>query len=199
MGIDAWDVLGLAGVAADLGEEEIDTEGGVLVVEVGLELADLVAEHVGGVANATEDTHATGVCDGGRELGPSSDVHAGEEDGVVDAEEIGDRGADLLCGKGVRSAFWSLSFRFPSFATRIVVCAVWRMAVSQVSWHVQLGLGERENDVAQRSGMQGALTRRSHGVGLSGENRKMVSKTEKVKQEQSLKLEVEVGLERRTA
>jgi hypothetical protein len=100
-----WDVLGLAGAAADLGEEEIDTEGGVLVVEVGLELADLVAEHVGGVVDATEDTHATGVGDGGGQLRASGDVHAGEENGVVDPEELGDLGADLLCeGEGIGSA-----------------------------------------------------------------------------------------------
>jgi hypothetical protein len=34
-------VLGLAGVATDLGEQQVDTEGCVLVDEVALELLDL--------------------------------------------------------------------------------------------------------------------------------------------------------------
>ena len=44
-------LLGLAGAATDLREEQIDTERTVLVVEMGLELGDLLAEHVRSVAD----------------------------------------------------------------------------------------------------------------------------------------------------
>ena len=94
------DVLGLAGVAADLGEEEIDAKGGVLVVEVRLELLDLVLEHVGGVVDAAEDSEAAGVGDSSRQLGAGSHVHASQEDGMLDLEKISDGGADLLCWGG---------------------------------------------------------------------------------------------------
>lgn len=89
--------LGLASTAAYLGEQQIDAEGGVLIVEVALELRDLIAEHLRGVANATDDTETTGIGDGGSELGTSGDVHAGEQHGVLDLEKISDGGANLLC------------------------------------------------------------------------------------------------------
>lgn len=89
-------LLGLAGVAANLGKKEIDTEGSLLVVKVLLDLIDLLPEHLGGVADTTEDTHTAGIGDSRRQLGASGDVHAGEEDGVLDPEEIGDVGANLL-------------------------------------------------------------------------------------------------------
>jgi len=95
-------VLGLAGIATDLREKEIDTEGGVLVVEVLLELGNLLAKHVGGVADTTDDTETSGVGDGGGETGTGSDVHAGKEHGVLDTEELGGGSADLLCKGGTR-------------------------------------------------------------------------------------------------
>jgi len=42
--------VGLAGRAADLGEEEVDTERSVLVVEVALKVLDLAAEVLGTAA-----------------------------------------------------------------------------------------------------------------------------------------------------
>jgi hypothetical protein len=90
-------LLGLAGTAADLGKEEVDTEGGVLVGQIALELGDLFAKHVRGVANATDHTETTGVGDSGRQLGARCHVHASQQNGVVDLEKISDRGTDLLC------------------------------------------------------------------------------------------------------
>ncbi len=101
-------LLGLASVATDLGEKQVDAEGGVLVGEMLLELGNLVLEHVGGVADTTDDAHATGVGDGGSQLGAGSDVHTSQEDGVVDLEKIGDRGADLLCKRGTTEAVSTL-------------------------------------------------------------------------------------------
>lgn len=102
------DILGLAGTAADLGEEEIDAERSVLVREMRLELVDLVAKHVGGVVDATKDTHAAGVGDSRGQLGASSDVHAGKQDGVVDLEKIGDRGPDLLWDAEKSANVWRM-------------------------------------------------------------------------------------------
>lgn len=90
-------LLGLAGTATNLREKKVDTEGSVLVVQVALEFGNLFAEHLGGIANATDHTQTTGVGDSGSELGTRSHVHACQQDGVVDLEQIGDRGADLFC------------------------------------------------------------------------------------------------------
>jgi hypothetical protein len=57
----------------------------------------LLTEHLGGIANATDDTETTGVGDSGGQLGPRSHVHACQQDGVVDLEQISDRGTDLFC------------------------------------------------------------------------------------------------------
>jgi hypothetical protein len=91
------DLLGFPRIATNLGQQEIDAKRRILVVEVRLELLDLIPEHLGGVVDAAQNTKTAGVCDGRGQLGASGDVHAGEEDGVVDLEEIGDLGADLLC------------------------------------------------------------------------------------------------------
>lgn len=96
-GVGVVCLLGLAGIAANLGKKEIDAEGSVLVDEVRLELVNLLAQHLGSVADTTQDTHTAGIGDGRRELGAGGDVHAGEEDGVVDLEKISDLGADLFC------------------------------------------------------------------------------------------------------
>jgi len=89
-------VVGLAGIAANLGKEEIDTEGSVLVDKMRLELLNLLAEHVGGVADTTEDTETTGVGDSGSKVGTGSHVHASKQDGVLDLEKIREGSADLL-------------------------------------------------------------------------------------------------------
>jgi hypothetical protein len=93
-------VLCLASATANLGEKQIDTKWGVLVIEVALELVDLLLEHLGGVADAADDTKTARVGDGSGELGASGDVHAGEQDGVLDPEQVGDGRANLLCEDG---------------------------------------------------------------------------------------------------
>lgn len=90
-------ILGLASTATDLRKQEIDTEWCILVLEVSLELGNLLPKHVGRVANSSNDTDTSGIGDGGGELRTSSDVHAGQHDGVVDLQEIGRDRADLLC------------------------------------------------------------------------------------------------------
>lgn len=78
-------------------EQEINTEGGVFIIEVRLELGDLFAEHVRSVANTSNDTQSTGVGDSGSELWAGSYVHARQQDGMWDIEEVSDRCAELLC------------------------------------------------------------------------------------------------------
>ena len=90
-------VLGLASAATDLGEQQIDTERSVRVIEVLLELRNLLAEHVGSVTDTTNDTETSSVGDGSSQLGAGGDVHTGQKDGVLDLEKIRDGGANLLC------------------------------------------------------------------------------------------------------
>lgn len=50
--------VGLPGVTSDLGKEEIDTEGRILVLEVSLELLDVLLEHLGGVSYSSNDSQS---------------------------------------------------------------------------------------------------------------------------------------------
>ena len=88
--------LRLPGAAADLREEQVDTERCALVFEVALQLGDLLAKHVWRVSDTTDHAEPACVADGCCELRAGGDVHAGEHDGVVDLEEVGGGGADLL-------------------------------------------------------------------------------------------------------
>ena len=81
-------LVGLAGGAADLGEEEVDAPRRRLVDEALLDLLALVAEVVDGGADAADDAQAALVGDSGGELGARGDVHAGEEDRLGEAEEL---------------------------------------------------------------------------------------------------------------
>ena len=89
-------VLGLARATSDLGEEQVDTEGRVLVVKVSLQLCDLFTEHVWRVSDTADDTETTSICDSGRELWSSSHVHAGKHYRVLDLQQVGKLGAKLL-------------------------------------------------------------------------------------------------------
>lgn len=90
-------LLGLTGIATNLGDKQVNTKGSVLVVEVALELGNLLLEHLWSVSDTADDAHTAGVGDGSRQLGTGGDVHAGQQDGVLDLEKIGDGCADLLC------------------------------------------------------------------------------------------------------
>lgn len=90
-------LLGLTGGAANLWEKEIDTEWGILVIQVGLELSDLLAEHIWGVSNTSNNTETSGIGDSGSELWASGNIHASQNNWVVDLQKIGGGGADLLC------------------------------------------------------------------------------------------------------
>lgn len=90
-------VLGLAGGTANLWEKKIDTEWSVLVVQVGLELSDLLAEHIWGVSNTSDNTEPSGIGDSSSELWASGNVHTSQNNWVVDLQEISGGGADLLC------------------------------------------------------------------------------------------------------
>lgn len=89
-------VVGLASATANLGKKQVDTEGSVLVVKEALELGDLLAQHVRGIADTTNNTKTTSVGDSGGKLGTSGNVHARKEDGMLDLEKIGDGSSELL-------------------------------------------------------------------------------------------------------
>ena len=91
-------LLRLSGTASDLGDEQVDTKWCVLVLQICLQLGNLLAQHVWGIAHAANDAETASVGDGGCEFGTCGYVHTGEHDGVIDLEEVGDRGAELLCG-----------------------------------------------------------------------------------------------------
>ena len=97
--------LGLARAASDLRQQQVDTERRVLVLQEALELRNLLPQHVRGISNAADDTETAGIGNSGGELGAGGDVHAGQEDRVVDLEQISRGGAKLLCccGQGVVS------------------------------------------------------------------------------------------------
>lgn len=78
--------LGLAGASTDLGEQQVNTKGSVLVIQKALELSNLLTEHVGGVSNTSDNSQSTGVGDRGSQFGTGGHVHTRQEDGVVDLE-----------------------------------------------------------------------------------------------------------------
>lgn len=47
--------------------------------------------------DASNDAEATGIGDCSGKFGTSGNIHASKHDGVVDLEEVSDRGSDLLC------------------------------------------------------------------------------------------------------
>jgi hypothetical protein len=87
-----------------LREQQINAEWRTLVVQVALQLGDLLAEHVWRVPNAANDTQAACVCNGGSELGSGGHVHAGQHDGVLDLQQVGQLRADLLWDVSVSGA-----------------------------------------------------------------------------------------------
>ena len=89
-------LLGLPGTAADLWNQKVDAEGCILVFQIGFELRDLFPEHIWGIADATDDTKAASIGNSRRESRACGNVHASEHDGVVDFEEVSDRGPELF-------------------------------------------------------------------------------------------------------
>jgi len=89
-------VVGLARISTDLRKQKINTERSVLVLQEALELSNLLLEHVWRVADTSNDTETSGICDSSGELRASGNVHASKEDGVVDLQEIGRDRSDLL-------------------------------------------------------------------------------------------------------
>jgi hypothetical protein len=89
-------LLGSSRVAADLRQQQINAEGRVLVMQVALELRNLLAQHVRGVADAANDTETSGIGDGRGKLGACGNVHTSQEDGVVDLQEISRHRSEFL-------------------------------------------------------------------------------------------------------
>jgi len=90
-------LLCLTGRATDLREKQIDTEWCILVCEEGLELCDLLAQHIWCVSDASNNTETAGICDCCCEFRTGRNVHTSKEYWMRDLEEVGDRCAELLC------------------------------------------------------------------------------------------------------
>jgi hypothetical protein len=96
-------LLGLASTATNLGKEQVDTEGSVLIIQEALQLGDLLTEHIRSITNTTDNTQTTGIGDSSRQLRASGHVHTSQQNGVVDLKQIGDGSADDLCGGDIVS------------------------------------------------------------------------------------------------
>ena len=59
--IEWMDILGLACAAADLRQEQIHTEWCLLVFEIGLELCNLLAQHVRRIPDTADDTETASI------------------------------------------------------------------------------------------------------------------------------------------
>lgn len=83
-------------IAANLGNQEINTEWCILVVQEALQLRDLLSKHIWRVSNTADDTETTGVGDRCCEFRARGDVHTCKHDRVVDFQQVCDCCADLL-------------------------------------------------------------------------------------------------------
>lgn len=90
-------LLSLASAAANLGKKQINAKRKLLVNEMALQLSDLLAEHVRGITDTTQNTETAGIRDGSSELRAGGDVHASQQDGMLDTEQVSNGSADLLC------------------------------------------------------------------------------------------------------
>jgi hypothetical protein len=90
-------LLGLSGIAANLGQQQVNTEGCVLVVQEALEFSNLLPQHVWRVADAANDTETASVGNGSGELRTGRDVHASKQNGVFDPQKLGRDRLDLFC------------------------------------------------------------------------------------------------------
>lgn len=88
--------LCLSCTAANLRNQKVDSKWCVLVFQISLKLGYLFTEHIWCVANAANDAEPAGVGDSSGQLGARGYVHTSEHDRVVDLEEVGNRGAELL-------------------------------------------------------------------------------------------------------
>lgn len=94
-------ILSFPGTAAHLWYKKIDAKRRILVFQESFQLRYLLAQHVRRVTDASDDAETTGVGDCGCEFGTGGYVHAGEHDGVIDFEEVGDGGSELLWEMGL--------------------------------------------------------------------------------------------------
>lgn len=89
-------LLGLARATSDLREQQVHTERRILVFQESLELRNLLPQHVRRVSYSTNHAESACVRDSCGQLGAGSHVHAREEHRVVDLEQIGGGGTELL-------------------------------------------------------------------------------------------------------
>ena len=89
-------LLRLPRATTNLRDQKIHAKGCVLVFQESLQLGNLLAQHVWRIADASDDAETAGVGDCSCKFWTRGYVHAGEHDGVVDFEEVGGCGSELL-------------------------------------------------------------------------------------------------------
>lgn len=88
--------LCLPRTTTNLRQQQVDTERGILVIEVLFELCDLLAQLVGCVSETTDDSEAACVSYCCCKLWTCSNVHASQHYRVLDPKEVGCNGPELL-------------------------------------------------------------------------------------------------------
>mmetsp|Transcript_3861 Transcript_3861/g.5492 ORF Transcript_3861/g.5492 Transcript_3861/m.5492 type:complete len:324 (-) Transcript_3861:43-1014(-) len=88
-------VVGLAGTAANLRDQQVHAKGSLRVLQVLLDFLNLRPEDFRLVSHATEDAEATSISDSSCQLGAGGDVHASQHHWVLDVEHLGDGSLDV--------------------------------------------------------------------------------------------------------
>jgi len=109
-------LLCLSCATADLGEQQINTEGGVLIIQVAFEFGDLLPQHIWSISDlydpsalidlfflrssySANNTKTASIRDCGSQSWTSSHVHAGKHDWVLDLQQIGRCCSERLWGR----------------------------------------------------------------------------------------------------
>lgn len=88
------DELCFPSISTNLRKQKINPKWRILVNKIVLQDGDLITKHLSCVSDASDDSKASGVGDGGSELWTGGHTHAGEEYRVVDLEQICDGSSD---------------------------------------------------------------------------------------------------------
>lgn len=90
-------LFGFVSVIINLGQQQINIEGGVFVDKVVFEFFDLFFKYSWGVVYVIDDIEIVSIGDCSSQFGISSDVYVSKKDRVFDVEYVGDGSMNLFC------------------------------------------------------------------------------------------------------
>lgn len=99
-------ILRFSCTAPDLRNEKIHAKWCILVFQKHFQLGNLLTQHVWGVADASDDAETAGIGNSCCELWAGGYIHTSKHDGMVDFEEIGNCGSELLWKESQSWNFW---------------------------------------------------------------------------------------------